>query len=256
MAEGSFDKNLYRRRMKEHREIVSRGVRYPNWNFKDSELAYTTSSFEQSFSRMVPDLRHHTEHELANRKGDAIGIEFGGPGGKMFRGFSKSFFKKTIGVTLSDPLGTNEDEQRLREESRHQVVRADITHPETYALLCDQLNAEKADVIFERLAGGFTENPRDAALAIKLLSRWYDFLREDGLMLVQVPVAHNSMVAGWVRRVQSAYEDTLTVRYVQGTENGWPGKESILYLRKRSGAPEKLPFLKDIAEKPPDQDKG
>src|SRR5579859_3685773 len=85
-----------------------------NFTWEDSALGYKStrdsfefySSFQNFFAAVLPEseksLRNYIEKILEGRKGKAIGVEFGGTGVTLFRGFTPNFFRQTVGVTLID----------------------------------------------------------------------------------------------------------------------------------------------------------
>ncbi len=130
------------------------------------------------------------------------------------------------------------------------MLVADVTKPSTYVQLREQLEGEKVDVIFERMAGGMQLNRNlPVPLLQKTVGRWYEMLREGGMMFVQVPYIFNESVDKWAIDTQRQYPNVLDVVYKQGDPkaraDSSPGFDCVLYIHKLQGAPERLPSLSE-----------
>lgn len=217
-----------------------------HYTWIDSPLEGDYSSFQHTFETVLPpgeqSLRQYIEKTLAPRKGDAIGIEFGGIGSRAFQGFSRGFFKKSVGVTLVDhrlPDTGRDQEDRRR---NHLVMVGDILTPETYDSLRNLLNGEKVDLIVERMAKGLEFIPGEPYTAAKILKTWYALLREGGIMFVQVPIILNPILKPWIMKIRTNYAQTLEISFTKGSENS-NSPSSALRIHKLPGAPEELPVL-------------
>jgi len=210
-------------------------------------------AFEDSFRNVLPEgqknLRDYIEQILAQGKGKAIGVEFGGPGSKFFAGFSRGFFKKTAGI---DIVGRSRVDgtffRGLGEMLRgHAVIQGDILVPRTYSVaLGTWLEDYKPDLIVERMVGGFELNPTHPTAVYKTFKRWYELLNEGGIMLVQVPRNARPFVQPWVDMLQKRdFSGLLEVVYhpTDTPDGDYLQDMSVLRLRKLPGAPSKLPML-------------
>src|SRR3989344_3619327 len=174
--------------------------------------------FRNSFRDILPkqerSLKDYIEKVLAKRKGEAIGIEFGGIGSRLFSDFTPGFFAKSVGVSLVDHREPEKLAiiQKGDEKINHELLEGDIFTDETY----------------DRLS--------------KILQIWYKLLREGGIMLVQTPVEFNNLLTEWVTKIQKEYKDVIELEYQKGNnDRGDPC--SAFRLRKLPGAPEELPLL-------------
>ena len=71
----------------------------PRWGYFDSGLdsgrgLHFMSTFRDILPRGESSFKGYIEKTLKEKKGHAIGIEFGGPGSTLFSGFSKGFFRR------------------------------------------------------------------------------------------------------------------------------------------------------------------
>ena len=125
------------------------------WGMTNSSLLEGFSSFQNTFENILPEgegnIKEYIETTLADKKGVAIGIEFGGPGSLVFRAFSDGFFAKTAGVNLHDDrIDLYSDEER-----NHTVIVGDMLANSTQAEVRKWLGeGNKFDLVFERLLGG------------------------------------------------------------------------------------------------------
>lgn len=241
------------------RDFIEVGKNTPNagiksYKWSDSPLDYTKpyQNFEPSFFKSFEDslpakdraggLKEYIEKCLKAKKGEAVGIEFGGPGIKLFEGFTPGFFKKTIGVTLVDYRDTYAPEEPAEKE--HKVIQSNILSEDLYEKkLTSELKGSKVDLIIERMAGGLEMIPAEPYLTSNILQRWYAMLSENGLMLVQTPTVFDELVEKWVTMLKEKYRGVLEVQYAPSTsgDNRIPG--CVLRIRKLKGAPDRLEFL-------------
>ncbi len=203
------------------------------------------NTFKRILPREAPGLRAYIEETLKEKKGEAVGIEFGGPGAEAFTGFSEGFFKKSAGVVLVDHrpfpkvggLGLSQENT----PDTHTVFLQDVLAPKTYADLTEWIGADKADFIIERMGAGLDLLPTDPYTAAKLLQTWYGLLSPGGLMLVQTPPALDPLLGPWSKRVLSEHAGTIEVKYALHRNDF--GDQSVLRIHKLPGAPESLPLL-------------
>ncbi len=206
-------------------------------------------SFEESFTYVLPvgseGLRDYIEKTLKNKKGKAIGIEFGGIGSKLFHEFSDKFFIKSIGVTLVDHRNeaTLSSLEKHDSEINHEVLQGNIFDQKTYDSLNKKLNSEKADLIISRMLKGVEFVPMDPYTVSKTLQTWYQLLNENGVMLVQAPIVFNELLVKWVEKIQKEYKGQISIDYKEGNLDAKVNNCSVFRLSKLSGAPKELPLL-------------
>ncbi len=210
-------------------------------------------SFQGTFKDLIPeeqkDLRSYIEHTLAKRKGTAVGVEFGGPGATLFEDFTPGFFAKTFGVTLHE----HRRPQEIMDLETHTVLEGDIRVPATYRLLQEKLGGAKADLIIERLLGGWDFIQNDPKLFGAVLRKWYSLLNEGGLLIAEGPppfeTAHKEeqdffpLLQRFADMLHDAHKDSLTVRVARSPEFRSP----VFSLERKKGAPNELPLLEGPA---------
>ena len=204
------------------------------------------STFENTFRYILPPgagtLRWYIEESFEGKKGKAIGIEFGGPGSALFAGFSKGFFARSLGVTLTDVRGKLNPDPTVRDKERHHdILEGDITFPQTYERIGTWLSGEKTDLIIERMEGGRLYIPEEPVLLGQIFSKWYGMLAENGIILAQTSSWMRPLLHAWREKIISEYGDTVDVGYVADPKNA--DVFDALRLRKLPGAPNQLPML-------------
>jgi hypothetical protein len=228
-----------------------------------ARFSYTNSSLEaggslldfpfaKAFEGVLPEgersLRHYIEGILAHRKGEAIAIEFGGPGSQLFEGFSRDFFAKTAGVTLTDTHILS-DQKNKNINSDHKVISGDILRPETYEVVSAWLEDQKLDLIIERMVAGWRLIPKEPYLLSRVLQTWYSLLREGGIMFIEIPEEFNLLLSPWADMLRTQYNQKLEIQTAIGalSKHGRLIRRkqinTVFRLRKLSGAPSILPFL-------------
>ena len=204
-------------------------------------------SFSNFFKEVVPtgyeDLQTYIEEALKDRRGNAVGIEFGGPGSELFAGFSEGFFKKTLGICLVDSRDLMSPDPLPRDKARnHEVISGNMFDSATYETLNKKLHGSRVDVIFERLLGGIDLVPREPHTIGATLQNWYKLLNEGGLLFAQVPEDFSNFVY--------ALQIKLRSENVKGLEISTARNKALssfssfaLRLRKLQNAPEELALL-------------
>ncbi|MES2930911.1 MAG: hypothetical protein V4665_03965 [Patescibacteria group bacterium] len=218
----------------------------------EGSMVDTGNSFSFSFHEIIPqgyiNMRDYIEKNLAEKKGHAVGIEFGGLGYNLFAGFDRGFFKKSLGVTLVDHRmdSWKQQDEKIAEEKKldHTVVEGNILSPDLYKNLEKKLDKKKADLVIERMFRGLEFMPQEPYEIGKVLQKWYSMLNENGMMFVQVPVVFNNLLEKWGLMIQKGYGHVIELRYKKGKyDMGRVDDPSVFILKKLKGAPEKLPFL-------------
>ena len=208
-------------------------------------------SFGKSFGYLLPEgeasLRNYIETTLARRKSKAVGVEFGGIGSRLFSEFTPGFFAKSVGVSLLDHRGRTDQLARLTERDKkinHEVLECNIFDTETYNSLNKKLENKKVDLIIERMGKGLEFVPIEPYTVSRILQTWYDLLREEGVMFVQVPVVFNNLLETWVAKIKKELESVIEIEYQKGNSDAAiHGACSAFRLRKLPRAPSELPLL-------------
>lgn len=229
------------------KDLIDKG----RYSWLDSGLDHAShgigeACFHDSFGRLLPEsvksLKLYIEGVLSERKGQAIGIEYGGVGINLFAGFDKDFFARSIGVTLVDHRSEDAkvvDGAKL-DKMHHSVIAGDIFDRGIYQHIDELLQGEKADLIIERMAKGLEFVPHDPYIVGKIINTWYRMLREGGVMFVQTPMVFNHLLERWASLIKS--EQNLEFEYQIGREDN-NIYCSAFRLNKLSGAPDELPLL-------------
>lgn len=209
-------------------------------------------SFTKTFAPVTPDsdptFKDYIQHSLIERKGKAIGVEFGGIGSNLFTGFDKGYFQKTFAVTLADHR--SEDEKNIAKQKedqkgiQHTVIEGDLLTPELYEKLLEQLQGEKVDLIIERMMAGLNAVPMEPYMFGKIISAWYAMLREKGIMFAELPHKFEPLVQAWVKVIENEYAGKIEVQanYVNHL-TAVNAIGSAVRIVKLPGAPDKLPLL-------------
>lgn len=218
------------------------------WEVQDSPLLpsrfslVSENSFHEAFKSTLPEgtnLRTYIEKVLTNRKGRAIGVEFGGLGSRLFSGFSNGFFERSLGVALFDSRSSLQQVDDA--ESNHRVIAGDLTLDKTTKSIDRWLRGEKTDLIVERMVGGLDEVPHDPYLLREQANLYYRFLSEGGLMFVQLPKFATKLVPLWVDSARRVSSGTIDASY--GIYTNQYATTTVLRMHKLPGAPSELPVL-------------
>jgi hypothetical protein len=220
------------------------------WSIYDScllEESERSVPYDKSFRCLIPhregeknkNLKEYIEELLRQKRRRAIGIDFGGPGSRLFEGFSRGFFGRTLGVTLRDQ---REDERKIKDRRNiHTVIGGNMFERKTRRKVEKWLKGRKADVIFERMKGGLNyvaEN--DIRFLREVLKAAYAILAEEGVMFLEY-----RWVSGdpWNWKILQAWSSRVNDEYRGSLEIMWGSSETVFMLRKFKGAPEKLPGI-------------
>ncbi|MBI4086342.1 MAG: hypothetical protein HY433_03850 [Candidatus Liptonbacteria bacterium] len=223
---------------------------FEHYTWADSSLdGSDKGSFVNSFRDLLPgeeiSLRNYIETALKERKGSAIGVEFGGIGARLFSGFTPDFFAKSIAVSLLDHRGWAHQLDRIKERDKklhHEVLEGNIFESNTYKSLNQWLNGEKVDLIIERMGKGLEFVPGEPYEVSKILRIWYNLLREGGIMFAQTPVVFNNLLEAWAVKIDREFKGKIEIEFQTGYEDDGVAC-SAFRLRKLSGAPNELPLL-------------
>lgn len=218
--------------------------------------------FGEVFKKYVEDTLSKNPNKIRTA------IEFGGPGSKLFSGFSKNFFTRTTGVCLEDLRPVY---KKLDDESKgHSVVIADILETDAkdkFDAIKENLGTDKVDLIVSRLMGPLnSEKKIQGAIILKrnplvldrVIRKWYSMLNDGGLLLAQFeyfdehdayiekkrdaeinppPVMEiEENVKSWVNEINKRFSDQIEIQLGRG----------IIRLHKKPGAPEELPRRSEL----------
>lgn len=200
-------------------------------------------SYHTTFRSVLPkgtNLKTDIVGVLGDKRGEAIGIDIGGLGSKLFGDFPKGFFAKTRGVALFDSRNLL---QRMDDaNSNHGVIVGDITRDKTREVVDRSLGGQKVDLIIERLMGGLNEVPHDLHFLQQQFTVLYDMLSEGGLMYIQVPKFATKLASLWVKAAREEFAEAI--RITQGVYHSKEyGSTVVLRIHKLSGAPTQLPLI-------------
>ena len=210
----------------------------PNWtDLVDSEKKNARSAFKDYVEETL------TEKEKRN----LTAVEFGGPGSKLFEGFTTDFFSQTLGVCLKDIRDEHQKEQDKK--LSHSVITGDILDPEkvpdneVLIKVAETLGTNKIDLIISRLVGPLGYIDKNLAILDRIIRNWYSMLNENGLMFIQFesyrPLpGHNrntTMIEKWATAISEKYP---------GIDIQVDG--ATLRLHKKTGSLEELPAATKI----------
>ena len=240
----------WREYMKERGKLVD-----APWIIEDEELEAMAMSFAASFASTLPPqydyasnpfcFSEYIENTLEHEPREKLAaIEFGGPGSRLFAGFTPGFFSHTIGVCLKD--NREASWKKWDAPRNHTVLEADMFERKTYQMIQKVIAEQPVGLIISRMEGAIGWLPDDPAILANLISRWYGLLRENGLLFVQYNSSthmkaydygkRTAMVNRWIRFLQENYSDTIEVE----------GETSSFRIHKKKGAPEDLPLLPSL----------
>ncbi len=229
--------------MREAREVTTEQDMQLEYFVFDSPL----QSFSKVFEDVVigGDIKKYTEMILNEKKGEAIGIEFGGIAVNLFEGFDDGFFKQTIGVSLADyrtksgQLKEGGAKKIYPDGRQHNIIIGNLFDREIYQKINKITRGKKVDFIIERMLGGFENVPNNSPLVLMVvLQKWYEMLNEGGLLLIQIPWPMEDIAKEWVKLLQNG-------KYKQGVDVGFSESRWVsLRIHKLKKAPDRLPVLK------------
>jgi hypothetical protein len=227
------------------------------WRYFDTALANDKNSFEAWFAGVLPEgetsLQEYVEKILAP-KPFKRGLEIGGIGTRLFKGFTPGFFDASAGVSLTNFLTNSPHRQSMQELDRddgynHTIIEGNIfddkdpnIHPSTKDKVIEWAQGEKVDFIMERLYAGRDLLPEEPFALSKEVGFWYRQLAEGGLFFAEIPRAFDKHIKEWETYINQSYAGSLDVKV---TRLKLDGEESryVMRLHKLANAPEELPLL-------------
>jgi hypothetical protein len=245
--------------LKENEELTKSETEYSYYDREKSWAVYDSSpeSFGKSFLATLPkdylpnETRLHPNNYFTDYIKDTLSlkndhdlnaVEFGGPGSRLFLGFSSGFFKQTVGICLQDVR--NEYQQAKDNLRHHSIIEGNILDVQDDKLLDNikqKLGVEKIDLIISRMAGPLLEINKNGAIMDRIIRNWYEILNENGLMFVQFDYSENDIfiispfIEKWVEAIKNKFPE-IDIQTGDGS----------LRLYKRAGSPEELPSVPQL----------
>lgn len=205
-----------------------------------SKREFTSFSWGSAFKKYIEKtlLRENTRE-----KPKLTAVEFGGPGSRLFEGFTPQFFSRTVGICLEDIRST---EVRKRDEARHHmVIESDVMEVQNDNLLYrikNKLASNKTDLIISRMRGPLFNIDRNGAILDRIIRNWYVFLNENGLIFAEFSPGFekdiNEIVEKWAKVIKKRFPEIDIQVY-----------EDVLRLHKKLGSPETLPTAAELGLK-------
>jgi len=215
------------------------------WEVYDRSL----DDFGLSFIKITPHERPYTSETFRDyiestllkgdkKAGDFRGVELGGPGSKLFSGFSKGFFGRTAGICLADirdnPLKEADAAQG------HNILIGDILEVENQKLIGEikkTLGSPGVDLIICRMVGGLDYLDHHPVILDRFIRNWYAILGTNGLMFVQFPPFIAKEVMDWRDALKKKFPDLeIAVEEYNNT----------ICIHKTTSAPEELPPITQL----------
>jgi len=213
----------------------------PNKNYEPD--LYTSSAPTEHFQifrrKKGENFKNYIEETLLTtkkREHDLTAVEFGGPGSKLFKGFTKDLFRKTVGVCLKDIR--SDDQKKEDAKINHSLIVGDITEvidDEMFRKLHQTLGVNKIDLIISKMEGPLKKIDRYPAILDRIIRNWYNMLNENGIIFVEFAFGQPNdpnrvFIRKWVKVIEEKFPQ---IEIQLGIE--------VLRLHKKIGAPEKLP---------------
>jgi hypothetical protein len=228
------------------------------WTIYDESLYHFEETLfpalPSSYQELPPGqkLRKYIEDWLSqspNRE-HLVALELGGPGSKLFRGFSRQFFQKTIGVCLVDMR--NENSKSEDEINNHLVIAGDLlsfkNSKNVYREIKEAAYNRKVDLIISRTEGGVGRVEKPPVLLDRIIREWYALLREGGIMFIQYEQGRrirgmdktnnlDDMIKKWVGQLSSIQSEI---------EIQVDTYSNVIRLYRRIGSPDELPKVTEF----------
>lgn len=157
---------------------------YAPWAIYDKPIGSFSSTYRVFLKER--GLKSYVESELQDRQGQALGIELGGLGSKLFRGFSDGFFKRTLGVVLLD---TRKGMEKEADEVRgHDVIEANVFEQTGFSDIESWLakyGNGKADFADERMEGAISDFNVSNYFWLFQFRKCFRLLNDGGVLFAQ-----------------------------------------------------------------------
>lgn len=219
------------------------------WIVYDSGFENMSVNFNTVLPKDYNSAGAYLRSELGKKQGNAIALEVGGPGSRLFRDINKlgksKLLKKSIGITLLDKrsgFGRMEDFA-----NNHEIVEGDLADKGAIEKIRESLEGEKADLIIERMEAGTQHLPKDLRMLGEVLKEYYSLVAENGIMFLEIPKYNVKRkqpkfeipikkIRSWITELQQRYGNT----FIQISPKD---DYAIIRIQKVQGAPEELPLF-------------
>ena len=210
-----------------------------------TEFNWQGGAFSRNFCSVIGEersLKRYIEGVLQKKRGQAIGIEFGGLGINLFKGFSPGFFKQSIGVSLSDhrtddgQLLYSDGKEVYQDEEQHNIIIGNLFDTKVYKDIEKIIGNKKVDFIIERMWAGLKNVPNNFLVIMTIFQKWYSMLDKGGLMLIETPAFAGEVIKGWVRMLKNE-------KYAEQVDVEFDEFRMALRIHKLSETPNQLPKL-------------
>ncbi len=205
--------------------------------------------------------QEYIENELSFETKKRTAIEFGGPGTRLFGGFSRGFFKKTVGVCLDDVR--SHGTKNIDNNSGHSVVTGDVLDVNNLKLfdeINNKLGTNKVDLIISRMQGPLRDLEKNPVVLDRIIRKWYSLLDKNGILFAQFEYfsQHNPNTKQKYEAEINPPWVTKTERYVkqwaEAVKKMYPEIEvqlgrGVLRLVKKDNSPEELISSKELFSK-------
>ncbi len=189
------------------------------------------ASYGKSFEGIPPDYKSLKEYLDESLPEHPVGIDIGGTGSKLFRGFDKPF-ALSLGLTLVDRR--DPATQQLDASRGHGVIEGDIQSNAVKEAVKRSLDGRQADVMFLRMGAGADYLEQNPYAMADHFNDYYQFLSaQNGKMFVEVPKLLLPLTKQWTWKVGTEFEGRLGIV-------SSPYLEGYLELEKLPDAPEDI----------------
>jgi len=203
--------------------------------------SWRETAYINTFHHVIDDynsIKDYVEIVLEKKRGKAVGIDFGGLGINVFKGFTPGFFEKSIGVSLSDHRTNNgrlyRIDKKIYDDGReHKIIIGNIFDTKVYKKIDKILQGKKVDFIVERMYAGLQNVPENLMVVMATLQRWYGLLDDGGIMLVELPSFVAPIMKRWLELLNK--DNKVEVAFDEF--------RLALRINKLPGAPKQLPKL-------------
>lgn len=220
---------------------------------------YDEKSFSSVEDRGLLFKKYIESTLLKNKNISRTAIEFGGPGSKLFQGFTKGFFKRTVGICLDDvrpAYKRNEDDI-----NGHDIIVGDImdvNNKNLFDKINNTLKTDKVDLIISRMQGPLNKIRKNPVLLDRIIRKWYGLLNKNGMLFAQFEYfpehdpniekiqdakyfppsreASEDNVEQWITFVKQKFQDQIEIQLGRG----------VIRMLKKDNAPDELPSAKEL----------
>jgi hypothetical protein len=208
------------------------------------------SDFSKSFKSVLDDhadLNDFLTHRFPNRK-DLTLIEVGGPGYQLRHTLSsvgRSFAvcledKDLSGLKSRIPEGSHTVISRINVKG---VIKpADLTDPHTFRELSGKMQKKKADVLIERLWGGWANIEKNPNILFHILKKYYKLMAENSVMFVQLMDFEGSDIEEfkfWITLMNQKFSTKLNIVLAESEA----GDKFALKIERFPGSPDNLELI-------------